>query len=461
MSSKAFKNATKLNQRIDFVADFEADPTGADDCSAALLAFATYLQSKSKIGYIPNGTYKLSSAVAIAAASNWGMVGDNSESVQFVYSGANTTNDILSIGSLSANSIKVQLQGFRVTSTTVMTGGIGIHLMRLCRSEVIDVIPDGQDGLGRLWHGIRFNGVDNTYFTNYTARAQKDGVQVNGLVGALPKAGLYMDQYKITLCDVGLRVGGAFGGIAFGSGDIAANGDNVVIDQTLVDETNREVFFSPTVFLDAATRCNCVIDNPDPSQMWINFPAKVWICSSASHGVWIKNAPGAKISFDAYVYNVGGDGLRVDDPLVSIAIDSARFNSIPAPGYGINFTVPSTAFTMRSPVFDGVDQPFNFTAQPLVVTTTAWPLSIQNNRAFFNNDFAGNLVGGAATVAHGKGGTYYKLILGAFASFKTGSNQWSPLSVTVDAANINLTGGAGTEPYNVTLLVSNVANSGW
>lgn len=457
MSSKAFKNATKLNQIVDFVADFGADPTGVADCSAALAAFCAYLQANGKTGHVPHGTYKLASAVSVGAAVDWGIEGDSSETVQFVYSGASTTNDIITIGSPLTNSQRVTLNGFTVTSSTVMTAGIGLRLHRLCRSEGNFVI-DGQDGSGRLWHGVRFDGVDHFYWNDFQARAQKDAVQVNGLIGATPKAGLFLDNYKICLADVGVRIGGAFGGIYFDKGDIAVCGDGVVIDSTLTAETNREVFFGP-VTIDACTRCGVIIDQPLGINLWINFAAKCWIASHASHGVWIKNANSTRINFDAYVYQNGGDGIRIDDSAAIVFFESPIFNG--GGGYSINFTVFSTAYTMGSPRFIATATPWNFSTNPTSYTKITWPISIQNGRAFYYDNFDGALTGGAAAVPHGKGSGYLNQVIAVFGSFKTGGGSWQALAATVDATNINLTGGTGAQPYNVTLMVGVVPNTGW
>ena len=454
----------KLRESVS-VKDFGAIGDNIHDDTAAINNWLTHIVTNGKIGTVPAGTYRFTSALLGGIGSNWGIVGDGSAVTTFLYDGANTTTDIVTLGNGVANLINVRLQGFTLKSNTTMTAGIGLHIRRLCRSLVYDVIVDGQDGNGKLWHGTRFNGLDNVFYDRFEVRAQKDGLQVNGLVGSLPKADLHISNYKISSCDVGVRCGGAFGGLYFGTGSIAVCGDSFVLDTTLVAEANREVFFSPEVALDACTRSNAVFDQAISSQLYVNFPSGMWLASSGSHCIWIKNANGAKIIIDAYLYNVTGDGIRIDDASTVVSIN-AFFNVINQAGtHGVNATVATTAVRLGTECrFQSVNSPFNFTSNRAVITLP-FPANVQGGRSIAWDNYTGTLDGsGNATIAHGKGGDYYRRVIAVFASVKSTGNAWFPLTPAfVDGSNISVTGSApvANQPYNVMCLIGDEVSSGW
>jgi len=442
---------------------YGAKGDGVTDDTAAINAWVTELVSRGAVGYAPAGNYRFTSAMTWPAGSlPWGIVADGSATVTFTYAGANASNDIITIGDGTTDLIRRIFSGFTLRSSTTMTAGIGIHIKRLCRSLVYDVVADGQDGNGNLWHGIRYNGLDNVFFDRFEVRAQKDGLQVNGLTGSNPKADLHVTNYKISSCDVGVRIGGAFGGFYSGTGSLAVCGDSFVVDTTLVAEANREVFFTPETSLDTPTRCNLVVDQSLSSQMYINVPQGMWMASSGSHCIWVKNANGAKITIDGYIYNVTGDGVRIDDANAFVQIDCAFFNNVT--GYGINPTVATTKLKITAPHFESVSTPFNTTSNRLVSSLPA-PLSIQSGRAVYWLNFTGTLNGsGNATITHGLGGNWYKQVIAVFASAKSSGGAWYPATAAfIDGTSISVTSSApfASQPYNVTVLLGDQANSGW
>jgi hypothetical protein len=439
--------------------DFGAVGDGVADDTAAINAWLTYIVANDKIGYVPAGTYRFTSALTGGVGSNWGIVGEGSAAVTFLYDGANTSNDIWTIGDGIADLINVKLSGFKLKSDTVMTAGIGLHIKRLCRSIVYDVTPDGQDGNGNLWHGIWFDELDNVTYDKFEIRAQQDGLRISGGAGAVPKADLNISHYKIASCDVGIRVGGAFGGLYMGEGSIAVCGDGVVIDNTIVAEANREVFFAPTMAIDACSRCGVVIDQAISSQLWVSIPAHTWIASCTSHGVWIKNASGAKVAIDAYIYNITGDGIRIDDASSFVEIGNPIFNTIT--GYGINPTVNATNLRMDAPRYIDVTNTFNFTAMR-AAANSPFPISVQSGRAIYWLNFTGTLDGaGAATFAHSLAATEYTKAVQIAGACKS-AGAWLPLTIThMDGTNIGVSGGVAAMPYNVMVFFGDEANPGW
>ena len=122
-----------------------------------------------------------------------------------------------------------------------MSAGYGLRLRLFCRSSINDVVIDGQDGNGNFFNGIWFNSIDDVDYSDFGVRAQNDGFSVSGGIGLVPKAGLYIDSFKIASCLLGVRVAGGFGSFYCNNGDIIANGTNFSWDNVLVAEANREV----------------------------------------------------------------------------------------------------------------------------------------------------------------------------------------------------------------------------
>ena len=445
------------------VKDFGAVGNGTTDDTTAIQTWLTYISGNEKIGFIPSGEYKFTGPLLSENGSNWGIKGDGSSSVLLKYTGLPTVGDLLSFGNNAGNLINCYISGFKLDSTTQMIGGIGIRFSRLCRSFVDDIVAAGQDGSGNLWNGIRFQGVDNVVFSNFEIKAQKDGLQVMGLIGSLPKADLMLSGYKISSCDVGIRYGGAYGGGSVGMGSVAACTNGVVIDTTLVNEANREIFFTADTVIDACTQSNIIIDQSLASQMRVNIPAKMWCASSGSHCIWIKNANSAKITVDAYIYNIGGDGVRIDDASAFVSINGF-FNTITT-GYGINETVATSLVRLGTDIrFENVPNAFNYTLNRGSVNIS-FPINIQGGRSVYWDTYTGTLDGsGNALFAHGKGGTYYKKIISVFASAKTTGGAWNTITPAyIDGSNISVTGSAllAGQPYNVMCLVGDENNVGW
>lgn len=445
------------------VKDFGAVGDGVTDDTSAIQTWLTYISTNEKNGFIPSGEYKFTSPLSTANTLNWGITGYGSSSVLLKYTGPATGGDLFVIGNSSGNTINCLFSGFKIDSMVSMLSGAAINFKRLCRSYIDDVVAAGQDGSGNLRNGIRFDGVDNVVFRNFEIKAQNDGLQVNGLIGALPKADLMLDGYKISSCNVGIRYGGAYGGGSVGMGSVAACVNGVVIDTTLVAEANREIFFATETVIDACTQSNIVIDQSIASQLRVNIPSKMWCASSGSHGIWIKNANGAKIDINAYVYNIGGDGVRVDDASAFVNINGF-FNTITS-GYAINITAPGSIVKMGADLrFENCPNAFNYTSNRGTVSFQ-FPINIQNGRSIYWDTFTGVLNGsGNALIAHGKGGTFYKKVISVFASAKSTGGAWSPLTPAyIDGSNISVTGSAplANQPYNVMCLVGDENNSGW
>lgn len=288
------------------------------------------------------GVYNFTSPLVLGAASNLQLKGAGPYSTVFNYTGTNTTVDIISLGSnAGSQSNNLNLSGFRVSSSTKMTSGTGLHLQNMARSFLSDITIDGQDGNGNLWNGIWFDQVDVISYIGFLISSQNDGLRVNGGVGFRPKSDLFIDQGKIapangTTQAVGVRMGGAFGGFQIGTVDIIGNGINFTVDTSLAAESNREVTFSGLAALDSSTTgANLYLSDGGTGAVWVELTG-TWVASAATQGIYVANT-----SASYHITITGGnlannnsDGLQNNSLNADINIVGTKVWA--NKGYGIN-----------------------------------------------------------------------------------------------------------------------------
>lgn len=330
---------TKLHL-LSFVSPYDvgAKCDGATDDTTAL---NTWLNSSSAtVGLqLPQATCVFTSALSAANPNDIEISGAGPYQSVLLYKGASQTIDLITIGGLGAQTKNVYLEGFRVDTTTTMTAGAGIRLIRAARSALVNVTPGGQDGNGKLWNGVWFDRVDTVRYSGIDAAAQNDAIRVNGTVGAGDKSGLQLSNGKISGSGVGIHVGGGFGGITTANLDIIANGYNLLVDTALAAEGNREIFVGESTTLDSATTDNVQVNDALASSA--TFQLCGWIASAGQYGVNVIKWGGALSLCGGPVFNNTSDGIFLQDAGTVLNINYAEqihANS----GYGINASTPIT-----------------------------------------------------------------------------------------------------------------------
>lgn len=329
-------------QVLDLKTNFGAVCDGVTDDTTAIQNWLAAL-GPGVSGTAPPGTCIFSSPLLIVV-SDVGIRGSGGYQTEFRYTGSNTTVDLLTIGNGTAQIRNLSISGLRITSATRMAGGTALHMRKLVRSLLSDIVIDGQDGNGNLFHGIWFDQVDVVWLSGFDLRAQQDCLRVNGAVGSGPKADLGVIQGKIGSCRTGIRIGGAFGGFYLDQADVIANGQNLVVDNSLADEANREIILGSTSVLDTAqTGSNVYINDVRSAGGTIALGG--WIASAAQHGVDVVKWNNGAISLGGnQLFNNKGDGIRVEDATTHVAIGTSlhiRNNG----GWGVNATVATNNIT--------------------------------------------------------------------------------------------------------------------
>jgi hypothetical protein len=338
---------TKIHNRmvsgaVISVIDYGAVGDGsADDTSAINAALAA--ASSGDAVYFPTGNYKITSQITFNT-NNVCIFGEGSTQTIITYAGASTTNDIFLMGD-GVNALKnLALKGIRITSTVTMTDGFAFHFRRIVRSFINDVIIEGQDGNtpSKIYSGFWFNGLDDVQITQFRITPLAEGMRINGIAGVgVPKAGMFINDGKITGGTTGVRVSGAFGGLYINMVDIIAmSAAGIKIDTDTVAENNREIFLGPTCVIDSVSsgygiHVTDALGGGQTLQM-----TGTWIASCSSHGLFMNGATTYVVTMAGCVlFNNGGDGVRVDNtnPYVSISGSTIRNSG----GFGVNGGVNS------------------------------------------------------------------------------------------------------------------------
>jgi hypothetical protein len=348
----------------------------APDNTVALQAFFAALQAFSGggvKGVLPSGIIRFATPLTLSGKQGFALVGSGIGATWLHYTGANTTTDIINITGCASFS----LYGFALDSGAVMTAGTGLHLDNCGHACLTEIKVAGQLGTTHigpdsnmhynLWNGIWFDKVDQVTLSNFEAAAQNDGVRVNGAVGAGRKAGLFLQFGKITGAKVGLHVGGAFGGICADNIDIIGNWNNLVIDQALVAEFNREAFIGVHVSCDSsgglgtpispgpvnpgggAIGDNILLNDPEGGFVFI----KSWAVTTANggHCIHVVNWSGVvRIDGALVAYANGGtDGIRIDTNTPDVIVTPGT-NIHGVTGWGLNKTTGTKA-VLGAPTF--------------------------------------------------------------------------------------------------------------
>lgn len=349
------------SQDIVSIRDFGGSPSNPDNYAAAL---AAYNAAPSGCAIkIPPGVYNFLTAPTFGSKRlSW--IGDGGRESVFNYAGVNTTNDCFTFGDGVTELNGLRIEGIGFSSSTLMTSGAGVHFKLLTRSYITDVLFDHQDGNGNFWHGMWLDGCDFVPVDGYQARAQQDGIRVNGAPGSATvgaRADFYLLNGKIGKCTVGIHVGGAMGGVYVDASDIIGNLTNVLIDQTInTFGNNRETFFGPGCALDSAGSSSTPfsginLDIQDTSGFvffsspW-NASASILIRTGSSFTGVLKLDGG--LLYNAINTSGGpGNGIQIGNAAANIQVNSTRFKTI----NGTAITCPSGVTTFANiinPIFE-------------------------------------------------------------------------------------------------------------
>lgn len=317
-----------------------------DDAAAIASAFASLAANTELV--FPPGVCVFKSAQTLPLISNASIIGAGSGQTKLLYQGANSTNDLITLGNGSTPLSGWLFQGFTIDSTTTMTAGAAFHVKDLANGNVmIDVNAGSLNGTNRIYNGIWLDNVNVFKYDKFAIQADNNGLLINGASSGGAGSDVYLDHGTVINSNIGYLVGGGQGGVYFGNLLAYGNNTNYQIDNSLVSNANREIFFSDMAVSDGSKNYGVYINDPlaVSSPITINaFLASAGLIGTGGTGVevYVKSWPNGRITIGpGQLYNATSDGLKVDDASTIITIDSARhiFNN---GGYGINATTANS-----------------------------------------------------------------------------------------------------------------------
>jgi hypothetical protein len=335
---------------------FGAKCDGTTDDTAALQAWLNALGPNLR-GAMRPGKCRFTLALQFPKVQNLSIVGSGGHVSTFWYDGPNTTADIITIGDTTTTTLQLSqwnLSGFRVASNTKMSGGSALRMHGLVRSILRDLVADGQDGNGNLYHGLWFDQVDQVVLSQFEARGSADALRLNGTVGVGAKANLFLHQGKIASSGVGLHIGGGFGGLYVDQSDIIANGTNFLIDHSIAAEGNREIMISGNVSFDSAkdaSSASIIVDDSLAANSMLIFTG-TWNTTGPGHGVWVKSWTGSDLIYTGGTIGAFTDNVRVEDPTARVTIGGGTAVRA-ARSWGVNPTVPGHSVAVGGARFIG------------------------------------------------------------------------------------------------------------
>lgn len=303
------------------------------------------------------GTYAHQSALSLGAADD---VQIDGAGLILNYTGATTTtNPIWHFGGSAAQSIRWRVSGICFTSATTMTAGVGLLIERVQRSKFRDMIVDGQDGTGKLYHGIWIKNCDTFLWDGGGVQAQQDGIQLSGTAG-VGAAEYRFRNFRVLDCTVGFRQGGGVGGVYC---DLEFNGNSkhYVIDRTISNENNRETFFSANTVFDLTPENGIGLSIEDTTTTGATQPyvraAGTWFASADEALIKVAASVQGTLELDGCrLFNAGqthvlgsGDGIKCASTLIYINIDGCNFEQ--NEGTAFNQTAANSRISMKDARF--------------------------------------------------------------------------------------------------------------
>lgn len=363
---------------------FGADPFGVVESSSALQKWGNWVMAATgRTGWLDAGTYSITTALSWTGGSSCAMNGAGITASKIIYSGASTTNSIVSI----TNTLQCTFNGWGVNSTTVMTAGAAIYFNNTDYSKMnLSAGLGGRLNAGvaptaKLWHGIWFE-LSSWNSLSGTAYVTKDAVLANNLVE------LNIDSWiNVNKGRAGVHAAGAVGGLYLGYVSVECINTGLyglLIDNELTAGTNLQFFVSNRAVFDTCLTHNVKIDNTaaDTTQGVRAISWEGWASGAGptvgAAGIYVKNWHNGTIhlSGSATLISNQGSGMLIDDTTSIPSIDPAAVINGNA-AYGVQCSVPMTNIIAdvqnQQGTWNNILGPFSFPNCGGQLSRATWP----------------------------------------------------------------------------------------
>lgn len=320
---------SKLRESVS-VKDFGAKGDGVTDDTAAINNWLAMLSMGIAIE-APEGRFKFTSALSIPALDNISIKGSGRQKTTFVYAGASTTNDIITIGDGITSFTGLSLEGFNIDSTTTMTAGTALRIKKQQNggTNINGISFSVLNAPKKLWDGIWFDNTNVTTYKGFEINVQNEAIIVNGIAGADSGSDLYLDDGTITFASVGVHCAGGFGGLYLGQILFFGNLTHLKVDNGRVARFNREIILSDLSIFDGCKDYGVYVN--DPLASGCNLTINAFIGSAgrigsggAGNNIAIISYPNSRITIGSgQIFNATQNGIWIGDATTIVNIGSA------------------------------------------------------------------------------------------------------------------------------------------
>ncbi|WP_446902982.1 hypothetical protein [Burkholderia sp. YIM B11467] len=298
---------------------------------------------------LPSGTCTFTTPKVLPLISNGGIRGAGSGQSTLLYTGTNTTSDLILLGDGTTSLTGWNFSGFTIQSSTKMTSGAALHVRRLqYGNNLIDVNAGSLNQASiNLWRGIWLDNVNVFKYDIGNQQVQEVGVAMNGAASSDEGSDIFLDNLVASFSGVGFQIGGGQGGVYFGKVLAFYNNVNYRVDNSFVARKNREIFFSSQTVSDGNTNYGFHFNDALTSNAPITLNAHIGSAGTFGTGgvgvnVYVQKWPNGRIVIGpGQLYNATADSVRVDDASTIISIDQGR-QILNNGGYAVNATVPDS-----------------------------------------------------------------------------------------------------------------------
>lgn len=319
---------------------FGAVGNGATDDSAAI-------QAAIDTGYNVNLAAKSYKVTGLSLTNNYQELRGASRNTYLLDSSA--TADLISIGNGTDPIYNVNLTNFSIwaASGVTKTAGHCVYVFKGTHLTFRDVYFGSIDDFGwagastPLWNGVYFDRFAECRVLGGGACVQSIGIKMRGNADQSFGFNLLIDEYmRFVYCgNCAVEIGGACGGVNFGSVDMSACAYGVRINKLLQNAANREAFFNHDTMIDGCEQWGVAI--ADNAISLLSFQG--WCCSNgtetdggnAGGGIYVENQtstqPVINVTGATIYYNIG-DGLRLVGGEINITGSKIYANGLGADG---------------------------------------------------------------------------------------------------------------------------------
>lgn len=278
--------------------------------------------------------------------SNWGVT--CGPGTTLLYSGTNTTTNLVSINAVTPYAKHITLSGCMIRSATTMTAGAALYAQGILQLSLRNFYLDSAFGSPgqNLWNGAVFDNDNSTYWIGGESYVQNDAVEDYSDVSGVDTVDTYLIGVEIDHSKNGIHAGYGAGGLYCIDSDVVLNGtgggQNVLIDEALGLSSNstQQVFLFPSCLVDSSSY-NGVFINDNASIANANMQLEGWVSANALNGIDIKNCDNCVVQIDAKpIQDNTSDGVLIESTNAKqIVIDGAIVNN---GGWGVFCNTAST-----------------------------------------------------------------------------------------------------------------------